>query len=117
MFGLYKHYKGGYYFVIGVGTYSEDLNNKMVIYLSLSKWSLWLRPYEMFCGQVSLSPKINWLCNKCQVVTHSTKECECTCYHGSSDDLNPCPYHYYEQSKVTRPPEKTIPRFKKIIGL
>jgi len=54
MFGWYKHYKGGHYFVIGVGRLSEDRDKKMVIYWSFSKWCFWLRPLEMFMENVTL---------------------------------------------------------------
>lgn len=52
MFGLYKHYKGGYYFVIGIGRLSESRDEKFVIYFSLSKFCFWLRPVDMFKGDV-----------------------------------------------------------------
>lgn len=32
--GIYKHYKGGYYQVLGVGAHSES-DEKMVVYVSL----------------------------------------------------------------------------------
>lgn len=54
MLGLYKHYKGGYYLVIGVGRLSEDRDKKLVIYFSLSKFCFWLRPVDMFRGNVEV---------------------------------------------------------------
>lgn len=51
--GIYEHYKGNQYRVIGVGIHSETLE-PVVIYEPLykSKAKLWVRPYEMFIGEV-----------------------------------------------------------------
>jgi hypothetical protein len=38
--GLYKHYKGNYYFVLGSGLMSENREEWYVAYLSLSKRSV-----------------------------------------------------------------------------
>ena len=50
--GLYQHFKGGYYEVIGLAEHTETLE-EMVIYRSYSKEKeLWVRPKEMFLGNV-----------------------------------------------------------------
>lgn len=50
--GLYEHYKGKQYKVIGVANHSETLE-KMVIYQALyGEGMLWARPYEMFCEKI-----------------------------------------------------------------
>jgi len=50
--GVYKHYKGNLYQVIGVGRDSETLEEQ-VVYIALyegefGKNSLWIRPRKMF---------------------------------------------------------------------
>jgi hypothetical protein len=52
--GLYRHYKGGEYEVIGVARHSESLE-AMVVYRPLyndSGW--WVRPFGMFTGTVEI---------------------------------------------------------------
>ena len=47
--GIYEHYKGNKYKVIGVGKHSETLE-KLIIYQALyGNNELWVRPYDMFC--------------------------------------------------------------------
>ena len=50
--GLYRHYKGGEYEVLGVVRHSETLE-PLVLYRPLYNDSgLWVRPYAMFCEDV-----------------------------------------------------------------
>lgn len=50
--GKYRHFKGNYYQVIGVATHSET-QEKLVVYQPLyGESGLWVRPYEMFAGEV-----------------------------------------------------------------
>lgn len=54
--GIYKHYKGNLYEVIGVAHHSETLE-EMVVYRALYKSqfgenSLWVRPLKMFIEYV-----------------------------------------------------------------
>ncbi|MCU0423178.1 MAG: DUF1653 domain-containing protein [Bacteroidia bacterium] len=55
--GVYKHYKGKLYEVIGVAHHSETLE-KLVVYKALyesndhSYGALWVRPLDMFTGTV-----------------------------------------------------------------
>ena len=50
--GLYRHYKGGEYEVLGVVRHSETLE-PLVLYRPLYNDSgLWVRPYAMFCEEV-----------------------------------------------------------------
>lgn len=44
--GIYQHYKGGLYKVIGIASHSETLE-KLVIYISLTNHLLWARPLSM----------------------------------------------------------------------
>lgn len=52
--GLYKHYKGKIYEVIGIATHSETLD-KMVVYKATYQKegeNLWIRPLNMFTETV-----------------------------------------------------------------
>ncbi|SHN23714.1 DUF1653 domain-containing protein [Rhizobacter sp. OV335] len=52
--GLYRHYKGGEYEVIGVARHSESLE-AMVVYRPLyNDTGWWVRPFEMFVGTVEI---------------------------------------------------------------
>jgi hypothetical protein len=52
--GLYRHYKGGEYEVIGVARHSESLE-PMVVYRPLyNDTGWWVRPIEMFVGTVEI---------------------------------------------------------------
>ena len=49
---VYKHFKGDYYLVVDIGTYSET-QEKCVIYRKLYEdGSLWIRPMDMFLSEV-----------------------------------------------------------------
>jgi hypothetical protein len=51
--GIYKHYKGKHYEVIGVALHSETLEPVVVykpLYESVSEY--WVRPYDMFVENV-----------------------------------------------------------------
>ncbi len=50
--GVYKHYKGGFYEVIGIGKHSET-HEVMVIYKDVhSEKKIWVRPMEMWFDEV-----------------------------------------------------------------
>ncbi len=56
--GKYRHHKGEYYEVLGVGCHSETLE-EYVFYRALyhsekfGNHSLWVRPVKMFCEMVN----------------------------------------------------------------
>lgn len=52
--GLYKHYKGNEYEVIGVAKHSETLEELVVYKATYQKEgeNLWVRPLKMFLGTV-----------------------------------------------------------------
>jgi hypothetical protein len=53
--GLYRHYKGGNYQVIGVARHSEtdETDEQLVVYRCLyDNYSLWVRPLAMFLETV-----------------------------------------------------------------
>ena len=52
--GIYKHYKGNFYRLIGVANHSETLE-KMVVYPALyDEKELWVRPLSMWDEEVNL---------------------------------------------------------------
>ncbi|MBI2577355.1 MAG: DUF1653 domain-containing protein [Candidatus Wildermuthbacteria bacterium] len=58
-FGVYEHYKGKRYRVIGVAKHSEMLED-LVVYEALyenPKSKLWVRPLEMFLAEVDVAGK------------------------------------------------------------
>jgi len=55
--GIYQHYKGKYYEVLNTARHSET-EEWMVVYKTLyDKESIWVRPYNMFTGDVSVKGK------------------------------------------------------------
>ena len=50
--GVYKHFKGDLYRVLGVGRLSEDRDQELVVYQSMQYGYIWLRPLDMFCEDV-----------------------------------------------------------------
>lgn len=52
--GLYRHYKGGDYEVLGVATHSET-GESLVVYRCLyGEYGLWVRPLAMFQESVQV---------------------------------------------------------------
>jgi hypothetical protein len=55
--GIYQHYKGNLYQVVGVGCHSES-GEIVVIYQALyDSFGLWVRPLEMFDGAIEINGK------------------------------------------------------------
>ncbi|MEK1943480.1 MAG: DUF1653 domain-containing protein [Pseudomonas sp.] len=55
--GLYRHYKGPEYRVIGVARHSET-EEQVVVYQALyGEYGLWVRPLSMFTGTVEVDGK------------------------------------------------------------
>ena len=60
--GIYRHYKGKLYEVVGIAHHSETLN-ELVVYKALYKTkfgrnSLWVRPKQMFLEKVKVDGKL-----------------------------------------------------------
>ena len=56
--GLYQHYKGNFYHVMGIGRHSETLE-ELVIYRSLyADYGIWVRPRELFESTVEYEGNI-----------------------------------------------------------
>lgn len=60
--GIYRHYKGNFYLVLGIGRNSETLE-EYVIYMALydskefGKNAIWARPKEMFLEFIDFEGK------------------------------------------------------------
>lgn len=59
--GIYRHYKGKFYEVIGTAHHSETLE-ELVVYRALYRTkfgtkSLWVRPFKMFVEKVKIDGK------------------------------------------------------------
>lgn len=53
--GIYRHYKGNMYKVIGIANHSETLE-KMVVYKAMyADGDLWVRPLDMFTECVEIN--------------------------------------------------------------
>lgn len=57
--GLYKHYKGDMYKAYFVARHSEARNEEFVVYESLKKGLIWVRPLNMFLENVD-KPEYNY---------------------------------------------------------
>tara|TARA_R110002124_G_C8619528_1_gene486203 strand:- start:387 stop:596 length:210 start_codon:yes stop_codon:yes gene_type:complete len=55
--GLYKHYKGNNYEVIGVARHSEDETELVVYRPTYGEKGLWVRPLDMFTETVEIDGK------------------------------------------------------------
>lgn len=56
--GVYEHYKGKRYEVVGIALHTESLE-PMVLYKPLYETEVkyWVRPYEMFIGTLEIDGK------------------------------------------------------------
>lgn len=57
--GIYRHYKGKLYEVVGIATHSETLE-KMVVYNALYQpetENTWVRPLSMFTEEIDVNGK------------------------------------------------------------
>lgn len=56
--GVYEHYKGKKYCVVGLAKHSETLE-EMVVYRQLyGEFGLWVRPKDMFLETVKIEEKV-----------------------------------------------------------
>lgn len=66
--GIYEHYKGNKYEVIGLARHSET-EDELVVYRALyGDHGLWVRPYQMFVERVTIDgeqvPRFSYLNQK-----------------------------------------------------
>ncbi len=53
--GTYRHYKGPLYDVLGVVRHSETLEALVLYRPQVGDGTVWVRPWDMFCGQVEVN--------------------------------------------------------------
>ncbi|WP_026209825.1 DUF1653 domain-containing protein [Cytophaga aurantiaca] len=53
--GIYKHYKGNEYEVVGVAKHSETEEELIVYFAVKNPEQLWVRPLEMFNEEIELN--------------------------------------------------------------
>ncbi len=65
--GIYKHYKGNRYKVVGTAKHSETLEELVVYQQLYGEMGLWVRPLTMFNESVEMEgkqvPRFEWLSN------------------------------------------------------
>ena len=63
--GIYRHFKGGMYEAFFVAHNSENHEEELVVYKSLDKGSMWVRPFRMFFDTVERDgykgPRFVWV--------------------------------------------------------
>jgi len=63
--GIYRHFKGGLYEALMVGRNSEQRDEEYIIYRSIEKGYVWIRPIEMFFETVDRDgyngPRFIWV--------------------------------------------------------
>ncbi|GAB2806813.1 DUF1653 domain-containing protein [Dyella kyungheensis] len=52
--GIYRHYKGQRYRVLGIAQHSETMEQVVVYQALYGDYGLWVRPAAMFCETVEL---------------------------------------------------------------
>ena len=66
--GIYRHYKGDLYNALFVARSSEARDEEFVVYQSLKKGFIWVRPLVMFLENVEIDgkkqPRFKWVRNK-----------------------------------------------------
>lgn len=61
--GVYKHYKGNYYYAIDIANHSETLEQIIVYRAIYGNYDLWVRPLSMWEEEISIGS------NKCKRFT------------------------------------------------
>jgi hypothetical protein len=56
--GVYRHYKGNTYQVIGNAKHSETEEDLVVYQTLYGAFGLWVRPLDMFCEKVEVGGQI-----------------------------------------------------------
>lgn len=55
--GIYRHYKGNYYRVLGVAKHSETMESLVVYQALYGERGLWVRPLDMFTEKICMEGK------------------------------------------------------------
>ncbi|MEY3197372.1 MAG: hypothetical protein RLZZ59_743 [Pseudomonadota bacterium] len=56
--GIYKHYKGNMYQVLGVARHSENFETFVVYQALYGEFGIWVRPFSMFTENVEIDGKV-----------------------------------------------------------
>jgi hypothetical protein len=56
--GLYRHYKGNMYRVLGSAKHTETMENFVVYQALYGSYEVWIRPELMFFGNVDVNGKM-----------------------------------------------------------
>jgi hypothetical protein len=59
--GLYQHYRGDFYQVIGVSRHSETLEELVVYQALYGNYGLWVRPLSMFLETIDSVPRFKFI--------------------------------------------------------
>jgi len=59
--GWYKHFKGGYYYVVCMAKHSETLEDMVVYYHKDSPNDIWVRPASMWHELVNGKPRFEFI--------------------------------------------------------
>ncbi len=55
--GIYQHYKRDLYYAFFVARHSEARNEEFVVYRSMKKGFIWVRPLKMFLERIEVNGK------------------------------------------------------------
>ena len=81
--GLYKHFKGNIYRVIGIATHTETEENIVIYHNVRDVSTLWARPIEMFCETVDGKPRFEYMgdmsnpCEACPNTLQKANDRDC----------------------------------------
>lgn len=52
--GIYRHYKGGKYIILGTATHTEN-GKRLVVYRDVITEKMWARPEKMFLDKLKIN--------------------------------------------------------------
>lgn len=59
--GWYKHFKGGYYYVLDTATHSETGEEMVIYYHKGEPFKLWVRPASMWSELIDKEPRFKYI--------------------------------------------------------
>ena len=59
--GWYKHFKGGYYYVLDTATHSETGEEMVIYYNKGEPFKLWVRPASMWSELIDKEPRFKYI--------------------------------------------------------